>query len=224
VKEVREDVLLLDPGCICCSIRSDLVDLPLAEAKKGYADRFERVLVETTGLADPTPIVATLVRHPELSQFFHLDAVITAVDAQQGASTLRRHDDAVKQVALADDIVFTKLDLSGSDETAGVRSDVTALNPRARFFFAERGLLDWRPLLQWSASTILSRLDDPTYSMPRWPSDDHSSRLVVITRGMASSLLDDLKASLEEILGLGRPGQAVLAPQSLRSHDDRLSP
>jgi len=73
VKEVREDVLLLDSGCICCSIRSDLVDLLLAEAKKGYADRFERVLVETTGLADPTPIVATLVRHPELSQFFHLE-------------------------------------------------------------------------------------------------------------------------------------------------------
>lgn len=103
VKEVREDVLLLDSGCVCCSIRGDLVNALLAYS--GAEARFDRVFVETTGLAEPTPIVATLVRHPELSRHYHLDAVVTAVDGEHAATTLARHDEAKKQVLLADDLI-----------------------------------------------------------------------------------------------------------------------
>ena len=270
VKEVREDVLLLASGCVCCSVRGDLVEALLAEAARGAPTRFDRVFVETTGLADPTPIVATLVRHPELTRFFHLDAVVTAIDAEHGATSLRRHEEAAKQVALADDLVFTKLDKVDAELLASTRERVAALNPRARVFLAERGVLDWRPLLEWTPSTVASRLDVaahaphqgetiwsftvradrdvdfrsfalwlsivsqfhgetllrvkgllrvenepgpvvvqavqhvvyPTYSMARWPSEDRSSRLVVITRGMGTALFEGLRLSLEEMLGV----------------------
>ncbi|KYG06900.1 hypothetical protein BE21_32215 [Sorangium cellulosum] len=159
VREVREDVLLLGSGCVCCSIRGDLVDTLLAETARDRAAPFDRVIVETTGLADPTPIVATLVRHPELSRRYHLDAVITAVDGEQGASTLERHDEAAKQVILADDLVLTKVDRASMSALAEARKAVAALRPRARVFFAEHGVLDWRPLLAWTPSTVASRLD-----------------------------------------------------------------
>jgi len=269
VKEVREEVLLLESGCVCCSVRSDLVATLLAAAAHQVPAKFDRVLVETTGLADPTPIVATLVRHPDLTRFFHLDAVVTAVDAELGAATLDRHDEAAKQVALADDLVFTKLDTCDADRLAIVKKRARTLNPVARVFLAERGRLDWRPLLEGTPSTVASRLEAvtqpphrgdtiwsftvrverevelrsfalwhsmvsqfhgetllrvkgllrvedepgpvvvqsvqhvvyPTYSMPGWPSEDHSSRLVVITRGMSLELFEGLRTSLEQILG-----------------------
>lgn len=154
VKEVREDVLLLDSGCVRCAIRGDLVDTLLAYS--GAEARFDRVFVETTGLADPTPIVATLVRHPELSRHYHLDAAVTAVDGEHAPATLARHDEAKKQVLLADDLILTKVDVVGASALHAARAVAQELNPRARLFFAERGLLDWRPILEWTPSTVSS--------------------------------------------------------------------
>lgn len=159
VKEVREDVLLLDSGCVCCSIRGDLVNTLVAEAERRARGGFNRVIVETTGLADPTPILATLVRHPELARHYHLDAVVCAVDGQHGPRTLDRHDEASKQVLLADDLVVTKGDLAGANGIEGARSAAAQINPGARVFVAERGRLDWRPVLEWTPSTLAARLD-----------------------------------------------------------------
>jgi G3E family GTPase len=279
VKEVREDVLLLDSGCVCCSIRGDLVDALLAQS--GADARFDRVFVETTGLADPTPIVATLVRHPELSRHYHLDAVVTAVDGEHAPTTLARHDEAKKQVLLADNLIMTKVDVVSASALHAARAAAQELNPRARLFFAERGLLDWRPIFEWTPSTVSSRLDIassapphggsevrsfsvradravdfrsfalwlsmvsqfhgetllrvkghlrvedepgpvvvqavqhvvyPTYSMSRWPSEDRSSRLMVITRGMPVTLLEELRASLDGLLN-GPAARAEAATQ-----------
>ena len=110
-------------------------------------------------MADPTPIVATLVRHRELSQYYHLDAVVTAADSEHAPSTLERHDEARKQVLLADDVVMTKTDVVTAKGLRAARSAVQRLNLGARLFFAERGLLDWRPILEWTPSTVASRLD-----------------------------------------------------------------
>jgi G3E family GTPase len=120
---------------------------------------FDRVVVETTGFADPTPIVTTLVRHPELSQRYHLDAVVTAVDAEHAVTTLATHDEAKKQVILADDLVMTKIDVVGASALHAAREAAQELNPWARLFTADRGLLDWRPILEWTPSTVSSRLD-----------------------------------------------------------------
>ena len=159
VKEVREDVILLDSGCVCCSIRGDLVRTLVQEAEQPALGRFNRVIVETTGLADPTPILATLVRHPELARRYHLDAVVCAVDGQHGPRTLDRHDEARKQVLLADDLVVTKADIAGASGVEEARWAATQLNPAARVFVADGGRLDWRALLEWTPSTLAARLD-----------------------------------------------------------------
>ncbi len=159
VKEVKEDVVILDSGCVCCSIRSDLVETLIAEGRGERDGLFDRVLVETTGLADPTPIVSTLVRHPELAEHYYLDAVLTTVDADCGPSTLARHAEARKQVILADDLIMTKADLVGEERLTQAREAARELNPRARMFQAERGVLDWEPMLRWTPSTVASRLD-----------------------------------------------------------------
>jgi len=113
VKPIREGVLLLQSGCLCCTLRGDLVDALeqlLRDLDNGRAV-FRRVVLETTGLADPVPVLQTTMAHPYLVMRYRLDGVIAVVDAMNGAATLDAHMEAVKQVAVADRIVLTKTDL-----------------------------------------------------------------------------------------------------------------
>jgi G3E family GTPase len=154
VRELRLDVLLLDSGCVCCSIHGDLVSTLLSEVERGPG-LFNRVFIETTGLADPTSILLTLAR-PELCRHYHLDALVTAIDAELGLASLARHEEAAKQVMLADDLVITKTDLTNVTALSHLQRTLTQLNPRARLFLAQGGLLDWGPLF---AATSAARLD-----------------------------------------------------------------
>ena len=114
VEKVDGDMLLMSSGCLCCTIRGDLVstfeDL-MRRVDNGRMATFERVLIETTGLADPAPVLHTLMSHPYLSMRLRLDGVVTLVDAVNGLATLDAHEEAVKQAAVADRIVLTKTDL-----------------------------------------------------------------------------------------------------------------
>jgi G3E family GTPase len=110
VKPIREGVVLLQSGCLCCTLRGDLVDALeqlLRDLDNGRAT-FRRVVLETTGLADPVPVLQTTMAHPYLVMRYRLDGVIAVVDAVNGAATLDEHMEAVKQVAVADRIVLTK--------------------------------------------------------------------------------------------------------------------
>ena len=127
-----EGVIELSDGCICCTVRGDLVDT-LADlvdrVQTGRLAALRRVVIETTGLADPTPILASLMAHPVLVQHFSLDAVVTLVDAATGTATLHERNEARRQVACADRIVVTKTDLE--PETVQLRALIAQLNPRA---------------------------------------------------------------------------------------------
>jgi G3E family GTPase len=159
VREAREDVLLLDSGCVCCSVRGDLVATLAQMGDLMPGASFDRVLVETTGLADPTPIIATLVRHPEVAERYHLDAVLTAVDGEQGGATLDAHPEALKQVLVADDLVLTKVDRASPDALATLRARLLALTGGAvRVHDAVHGGLDWDALLRWTSDTMAARL------------------------------------------------------------------
>jgi G3E family GTPase len=147
VREAREDVLVLASGCVCCSVRGDLVRVLCEQyvaAAYGRIPPFNRVFVETTGLADPTPILATLARDPELGRGYRLASVIATVDAVLGPRTLAAHEEAGKQVALADRLVITKVDLAREDEIASIEAEVRALNPYAPLLRASRGEIDAR--------------------------------------------------------------------------------
>src|SRR6187431_2469978 len=119
VEHVEDGVMLLSTGCLCCTVRGDLVNT-LEKLLRGLDNgrmTFDRVIIETTGLADPAPVLHTAMVHPYFVMRFRLDGVVTVVDAVNGMATLDAHIEAVKQVAVADRIVLTKTDLIDSPET-----------------------------------------------------------------------------------------------------------
>jgi G3E family GTPase len=134
VEKSGEDVVLMSSGCLCCTVRGDLVEtlrsLYIRRAKNELPP-FERVVVETTGLADPAPILHTLMADPFLVTRYRLDGVIATVDAVNGAGTLDRHAEAVKQAAVADRLVLTKPDLADTDQQASLTQRLARLNPGA---------------------------------------------------------------------------------------------
>jgi len=137
VEHIEDGVMLLSTGCLCCTMRGDLVNT-LEKLLRGLDNgrmAFDRVIIETTGLADPAPVLHTAMVHPYFVMRFRLDGVVTVVDAVNGAATLDAHVEAVKQVAVADRIVLTKSDLVDTpqrrDAKAALLSRLAALNPAA---------------------------------------------------------------------------------------------
>ncbi len=137
VREVSEDVVLLNSGCICCSVRGDLIsglrDL-FVKRTRGEIPEFDRVIIETTGLADPAPILHTLMTDPLLTTKFRLDSVVTTVDAIHGAGQLDNHPESVKQAAVADRILMTKADLADEATCTALETRLRALNPAAPIY------------------------------------------------------------------------------------------
>ena len=135
VEKVDESLVVLDSGCICCSVQGDLV-----RALKGLFMRalrrelkgLRRVLIETTGLADPAPVIHTLMAEPFLSERYRLDGVVTAVDVTHALDQLGAHNEAVRQVAMADRLLLTKCDLASAGQRAAVAAGIARLNPGAR--------------------------------------------------------------------------------------------
>ncbi|MCX8253586.1 Cobalamin synthesis protein cobW/p47k family protein [Beijerinckiaceae bacterium RH AL1] len=139
VERVDGDMLVMTSGCLCCSIRGDLVatlEDALRARDNGRMSPFTRVLIETTGLADPAPVLHTVMAHPYLRMRFRLQAVVTLVDAVVGDATLDAHQEAVKQVAMADRLILSKADLAG--DTAHLEARLRRLNPGAPLFRADK--------------------------------------------------------------------------------------
>jgi G3E family GTPase len=135
VEQASDGIIQLSDGCLCCTVRGELVDT-LADLvdrlQTGRIARLARVVVETTGLADPAPVLQSIMAHPALVQAFRLDGVITLVDAVNGNATLDAHVEAVKQVAVADRIVLTKADLvDDPGDVEALRARLRQLNPGA---------------------------------------------------------------------------------------------
>src|SRR3954452_4349555 len=136
VEQASDSIIQLSDGCLCCTVRGELVNT-LADLvdrlQTGRIARLARVVVETTGLADPAPVLQSIMAHPALVQAFRLDGVITLVDAVNGNATLDAHVEAVKQVAVADRIVLSKADLAtGHGGLATLRARLRQINPGAR--------------------------------------------------------------------------------------------
>ena len=136
VEQSSDGVIELSDGCLCCTVRGELVDTlaDLVERlQTGSIGALARVVVETTGLADPAPVLHAIMGHPVLVRHFRLDGVVVAVDAVNGDSTLDHHEEAIKQVAVADRIVLTKTDLvaPASSRLAALTERLRRINPGA---------------------------------------------------------------------------------------------
>ncbi|MFD2183406.1 CobW family GTP-binding protein [Rhodoplanes azumiensis] len=139
VRRLEDDVVLLESGCLCCAVRNELVETLAdlaARRAEGDLPAFRRIVVETTGLADPAPIVHTLMTDARLTPHLRLAGLVATVDATLGEGTLATHPEALKQAAMADRLVTTKTDLADAATRDRLAARLAALNPGARRFEA----------------------------------------------------------------------------------------
>jgi G3E family GTPase len=167
VETAEDGVMLMQAGCLCCTIRGDLLNTLeglLRKRDNGRIAPFRRVVIETTGLADPAPILHTVMSHPYLGLRYRLEGVVTLVDAVNGLATLDAHPEARKQATAADRLVMTKLDIA--DDASALRDRLRALNPLAPVVDVRRS----------GASELMDcGLYDPSTKQPdvaRWLSEE----------------------------------------------------
>lgn len=132
---IDDNVVLMKSGCICCTVRGEIADALLglhSQRARGEIPWFDRVVIETTGLADPFPALSTIQSHPVLRSHFSIANVVTTVDAVNGQKQLADRLEAVRQVGAADVVVITKTDLADEARTADLRAALARLNPTAR--------------------------------------------------------------------------------------------
>ncbi|HEY4134266.1 MAG TPA: GTP-binding protein [Alphaproteobacteria bacterium] len=166
VEKSGENFVELSSGCLCCTIRSDLIDTLrqlFLKRVKGEVPWFKRVVIETTGLADPAPILHTLLNDPLIAANFALDGVVTVVDAVNGLASLDAHPEALKQAAVADRLVISKTDLPEA-RTAELRKRLWALNPAARYLTPDEAMADPDALL----SSGFYNLSDKSADVNAW--------------------------------------------------------
>ncbi len=167
VQGITESVTLLDNGCVCCVLRGDLeqalLDMFLAR-RSGEMASFERVILETTGLADPAPVMQTLISDPALAEQYRLDGVVTLVDSVQGLAQLADTPEAVKQAAVADRLVITKSDLAGPQAVEELAQTLKQINPSAQHIVAIAGAVEPNLIL----SVGLDRVRIQQEAVERW--------------------------------------------------------
>lgn len=142
VRDVAEDVILLSSGCLCCTVRDDLISTLLdlhRSSAAGTIPQFSRVAVETTGLADPFPILQLIPGYQQLPQFYRVGGVIATVDAVNGATTLDQYPEAVQQLVAADRLIITKADLADPAKIADLNARANRLNPTCTRFISRIG-------------------------------------------------------------------------------------
>ncbi len=151
-----DDTIELTTGCLCCTVRGTLVDTLqnlMMRRRRGDIKNFDAVMIETTGLADPGPVIQALMTSPVVGEY-RLSRVITTVEGPQGLSTMETYSEALKQAAVADDIIVTKVDLA-ADQGSAVKARLRELNPGAILHEAQPGAIP----------TIVSALDGGTYDV-----------------------------------------------------------
>jgi G3E family GTPase len=149
VAMASENIALLANGCICCSVRTDLQDTLrelFGQRRAGAIADFDRVVIETTGLADPAPVVQTLSSDTMLAAHYRLDGVVTLVDAVNGGLQLQQQPEAIKQIALADRVFITKSDLAPAEKVRELEAAIESLNPGARVSLLVNGEIEPREL------------------------------------------------------------------------------
>jgi len=140
VEQAGEDIIELSDGCLCCTMRGDLLDTliqVLEQVELGAVKKISRIIIETTGLADPVPVLQLLMAHPRLMAAIHIENVITVIDAINGMKTLDKYHEAIKQVAVADCLVITKGELGRTHDNKILCERVRKLNPHAEMLVME---------------------------------------------------------------------------------------
>jgi len=171
VQDQEEEIIELSNGCVCCTVRGDLMRtlIDLRKRHESGALKFERVIIETTGMANPGPVCQTFFMDDDIAEYYRLDAVVTIVDAKHGMDTLDEQEEAQKQVGFADRILISKKDLVTEAEYAALRRRIVNMNPRAAIEAVNFGDTDLKKIIDISGFNLNTILDiDPMFL-----ADDH---------------------------------------------------
>jgi G3E family GTPase len=171
VETQTEDVVELSNGCICCTVRKDLVKGVQKLLKR---DQLDYILIETTGVADPGPVAQTFFNIPQLQQFARLDSIITVVDAENVSAQLREAEVAREQIALADFILINKVDLVSGEDLAALERQILELNPHARVFHTERSRVNLKQLLDLNVFDLDRKLSVAPAFLDELKQSNHS--------------------------------------------------
>jgi G3E family GTPase len=149
VVDADEEILEMNNGCICCTVRGDLIRIlrTLVYSMEQGKTTFNRVLIETTGLADPAPVAQTFFMDEMLSDKFEVDSIITVVDSKHVTNHLDGHDEAQEQIAFADVIILNKTDLVSNEDLNTLERRITAMNPAAKRIHAQNCNINLRDIL-----------------------------------------------------------------------------
>jgi len=178
VSDTKEQIIQMSNGCICCSIREDLrttLQTLAAQKRKGELD-FDRVVIETTGLADPGPVAQTFFMDDEIAESFLLDSILTLVDAKHAAQQLNDRQEARRQVGFADQIFISKADLVSQSELDALQHRLTHMNPRAPQQVVHFGEVSLAQVFDLRGFNLNAKLDiDPDFLKEETPHvhDEH---------------------------------------------------
>lgn len=166
VQDSQEQIVQMSNGCVCCTIRGDLVEAlnQLWAERKNKKISFDRVVIETTGVANPGPVAQTFFIEEDIANRYVLDAVVTLVDAKYGQKQLSEHEEVQRQVGFADRIFITKTDLVGPEEVAALKNRLMHMNPRAPIQTITRGVVPLDAVLDLRGFNLNAKLDiDPHF-------------------------------------------------------------
>jgi len=172
VQDTQEQIVQMSNGCVCCSIRGDLVEAlnQLWEQRKSKKIQFDQVVIETTGVANPGPVAQTFFIDDDIANHYVLDAVVTLVDAKHGQKQLNEHEEVQRQVGFADRIFITKTDLASPEEIAALKNRLMHMNPRAPIQTITKGVVPLDSVLDLRGFNLNAKLDiDPHFL----EEDDH---------------------------------------------------
>ena len=200
-----EEILEMNNGCICCSVRGDLVRImgELTEARLGLSNTgkrldFDRVVIETTGLADPGPVAQTLLAEQEIAMFYQLDAIVTVVDAYHIAQHLDDGHEAQKQIGFADILLLNKTDLVDSPALTKLQERLLTINPTARTYLTRQGSIDVKSILDVQAFDLAKKLEiDPKF-LDRDHHHHHDAVSSLVLREKRPLSLETLDAFIQE--------------------------
>lgn len=201
-----EQIIEMNNGCICCTVRGDLVRIlsELHERKSLGGLYFDRVIIETTGLADPAPVAQTFFVDEEIAQYYVLDAIVTMVDAKHAPQQLDEHHEAQEQVGFADRILITKTDIVTSGEVTQLRQRLVKMNPRAKIAEAQHGVTAIDELLDiggFNLDAILEIEPDFLIDVDHEHDDDVSSFVFRELRPLDMMRIDDFLGSIVRVYG-----------------------
>ncbi|HEY3898174.1 MAG TPA: GTP-binding protein [Chthoniobacter sp.] len=161
IEKTDDDVLELSNGCVCCTVRKDLVKGVQNLVKKGG---FDYLLIETTGIADPGPVAQTFLNIPQLQQYVRMDSIITVVDSEQIEKQMREVETAREQVAMADFLLLNKSDLVSPEQLDHLEAKVRELNPHATIFRTNQSEANLKEILDMNAFKVDQKLAvDPEF-------------------------------------------------------------